>query len=660
MGKPYQKLFFLFSILLLLLEKHQSNARDVVGEVQINKDSCWDEGYVDYLPSAALCQLHCTLKENCNSWSYLHTSIRRCHLCSWTSPRVDVPCDTDTPCKTWGRREEGVVDAASLLNRAIQDANQVCAGTLGSDDALSAAQDANVIINMYADGDFDSDDGFLNNLSTAATNAARILRRENFACRSNYTAPIHSCNYGSLLLHQLRALLLNVDNGKGNRAFPTKLNKLRRKLVNKYGIFLADNNWMNKLTVRRLVTFYMQLPSHMSTEGILYDAKYAIQTVKDAWNCNGSFPGNLHTSNRGFNVFKTQVGQSYEQAFPSDTPDRPSAFDLQLTVTRHEVAHQFDRIIYNRGTNGDSRLFDMKLMLKEASKGDDDNWLRSQVGDAFFQGAPQEIIASHVGNQYLASSSSQLRLAVSRLTQDSGWTPLTYSTVTEAIATMTREKSSCSSQSSNLGEFDTAQECVDAAMNDNSCSYEIMYSTEYPSWGCRCCSSFVDISCPSEDALYTSHDLWDIYQFRNTEEEPSCDGTGIPLSWFLFNVDLFTPVSSDITTLYENEVNGQVVPVQALISRDASTHGITSIDIPFCGLITFDYDNNGIVNSVSENASSCTFTCKNDASFRIVRKNGAEKSCNWVGLNPTSRCKMRGKDGRIASNVCLASCKKCS
>ena len=37
------------------------------------------------------------------------------------------------------------------------------------------------------------------------------------------------------------------------------------------------------------------------------------------------------------------------------------------------------------------------------------------MGDAYFQGAPQEIIASQVGNQYLLSSDAQLALALARL-----------------------------------------------------------------------------------------------------------------------------------------------------------------------------------------------------------------------------------------------------
>lgn len=651
-------LICLFATFVSLHEEVE--ARDVVGQVQLNKDSCWDVGYVDWLNSPGECQFHCSLRQNCNSWGYTHGGIRRCHLCTWTYPRTTVQCgSTSPPCKTWGRREAGI-DAVTVLNDGIQAASQVCDGTLTGTNASTVATELNVIINAYADGNFNADNDFINNLPTAADIAAETLKNETKACNNDYTGPQHTCKYGSLIFHQLRALLLNVDNGNANRAFPKKFDKLRKNLLNDYGIFLADNRWMNKFTIKKLSTFYSQLPSFMSVEGILYDAIYATQTVKDAWKCNGNFPGALGSSNRGFNVFKTQVGQAWEQAFPGDTPAKPSAFDLQLTVTRHEVAHQFDRIIYNRASaNNDSRLKQMKLMLTQASAGNDNNWLRSQVGDAYFQRAPQEIIASHIGNQYLASTSSQLRLAAARLTKASEWVPWTYATVTEGDATLTRANKGCSSQTKNLGSHNSAQECVNAAMNDASCSYEIMYSSAYPTWGCRCCKEADDMSCPSEDALYNSHNLWDIYQFRNSDNDPTCFGTGVPLSWFLFNVDLFTPVSSQISTIYENEENGEVIPVEVLITRDAGTDGITSLDIPFCGLITFGYDTDGIVNSVSGNAKSCTFSCQDDTNFSIDVR-GDDKFCDWVGLKPKTRCKKIGKDGRTASKVCLASCNMCS
>ena len=648
-------------LLILTFFTHESNAREVVGLVQINKDTCWNVGFIDYLSSAAACQIYCTFTTGCNAWSYAHGGVRRCHLCNNENSMWDVSCPTtNPPCKTRGLRIQGE-NAVSRLNDGIFAANKVCNGTLSYDNAFIIIEDLNVLINRHSRGGFESDTAFNENLPGAVAHAATVLKGESIECISNYTGPNHACKLGSLVFHQLRALILLFD-GNADRAFPleTKVHKQRKRLFNKFGIFLADNGWMNRRTVKRLSTFYSQLPSFIRNDGILYDAPYATQTVRDAWKCNGQDLGYLGSTRRGFNVFQTQVGASYEQAFPNDTPDRPKSLDLQLTVTRHEVAHQFDRILPNRAAKGDARLKDMKLMLKEASKGKDDSWLRSQVGDNYFQTNPQEIIASHIGNQYLGTTSSQLRLAAYRLNKNSNWISPTYSTVTKGTATLTRSKKSCSSQTKGLGTFSTAQQCVDAAMQDDSCSYEIMYSTEYPSWGCRCCSSFEDMTCPTEEGLYDSHDLWDIYQFENASRQPTCEGNGLPLSWFLFNVDLMTRVNSSFTTFYENESKGKVATVQVSITRDSTSSRIQSLNIPFCGLITFGYNStSGIVNSVSDNANNCTFSCSDDPNFVIKRANGREKSCAWVGKKPTDRCKKVGTDGRRAMHTCLKSCNKC-
>lgn len=650
-------LLVLFLVVLLLPKS--SNAREVQGEIQYNKDSCWDVGYQDYINSAGDCQRQCTLTSGCNSWSFLHDdSIRRCHLCTWTEPRTDISCSTgiDPPCRTWGLKEDGAVDAADILNAGIAQATKVCNGSLTPDDALAVAQDLNLIVNKYRTGEYDSDANFVNNLQSVANQAASILRQENKICVNNYTGPDHACNYGSLVFHQLRALLLYVD-GNASRAYPRRFDKLYKKLFNRYKVFLADNRSMRRYTLRRFIRFYSQLPSHIFTEGILYDALFATQTVRDAWKCNGQDPGYYHTTNRGYNVFQTQVGQSYEQAFPDDTPNKPPSMDLQLTVTRHEVAHQFDRIIANRA---DTRLKDMKTALTLASAGSDSNWLRSQVGDAYFQSAPQEIIAAQVGNQFLATTSSQLRLAAYRLTKSDSWVnDLSYSKVDSGIATLTRENKSCSLQTANLGTFSTSQACVDAAMANDACSYEIMYSSTYPSWGCRCCAPIEDLSCATEESVYNNHDLWDVYQYENSPNEATCDSTGLPLNWFLFNVDLFTPVDSSIVRFYENESNGAVTLVEVLITRDAETNSINSLDVPFCdGVISIGYDNNEIVNSVSSNAANCTFACVDDPNWMKVTASGNEQSCSWVAKKPSVRCNVIGKDGRKAANVCLKSCYK--
>ena len=84
---------------------------------------------------------------------------------------------------------------------------------------------------------------------------------------------------------------------------------------------------------------------------------------------------------------------------------RPRSHALGL----RQVAHQFDRVIA-----ADSGLYARWLAYRADADGDND-WLRTGVGNSFFQNAPQEIIASQVGNQYLLSSTTQLRFTNLRI-----------------------------------------------------------------------------------------------------------------------------------------------------------------------------------------------------------------------------------------------------
>eukprot|EP00588_Corethron_pennatum_P009162 CAMPEP_0194272048 /NCGR_PEP_ID=MMETSP0169-20130528/5705_1 /TAXON_ID=218684 /ORGANISM="Corethron pennatum, Strain L29A3" /LENGTH=256 /DNA_ID=CAMNT_0039014597 /DNA_START=1141 /DNA_END=1911 /DNA_ORIENTATION=- len=248
---------------------------------------------------------------------------------------------------------------------------------------------------------------------------------------------------------------------------------------------------------------------------------------------------------------------------------------------------------------------DLKSMLIKASKGSDDNWLRSNVGDGYFQKYPQEIIASQVGNQYLHSTTTQLRLAAHRLEIGSGYKPPSYPVVVVGGATLTREKFECNIQDKNLGNFATAQECVDAAISDSSCGgYEVMHSSVYPVWGCRCCAAFHEMKCPVENELYTSHELWDVYQYSNPTKTSTCDVTGLPMSWFLFNVDLMTKPGKKSAPFYENESNGRVSVIKVKFFRDSQGR-IVKLNIPSCGRVTVTYDESGIVDTVSKNAISC-------------------------------------------------------
>ena len=122
--------------------------------------------------------------------------------------------------------------------------------------------------------------------------------------------------------------------------------------------------------------------------------------------------------------FSFQVGERTEDAFPAPFSHRG---DQQMTVARHEVAHQFDRVV------DDTAFEETKTALRNAASKDDD-WLRTWSGPnspgggshPFFTNAPQELIASMAGNQYLMSTPTQLHLAAARLadgtsTVSMGW-----------------------------------------------------------------------------------------------------------------------------------------------------------------------------------------------------------------------------------------------
>lgn len=139
--------------------------------------------------------------------------------------------------------------AVSILNDGIDQAARVCTGELQGDEALAVALDLHFIVDKFGNSDFDSDAEFTRNLESAAAKTSLILEGEDAACSESYTGPSHTCKYGSLVFHQLRALLLYVD-GTANRAYPQNRNIFRRELFNENKIFIADNGWMENNTLK--------------------------------------------------------------------------------------------------------------------------------------------------------------------------------------------------------------------------------------------------------------------------------------------------------------------------------------------------------------------------------------------------------------------------
>jgi len=578
---------FLFNYVTLVV----STEKPLLGEIIYNQDSCWDVGVKDYLPSTVDCQIYCSTTPKCNSWAYnVNRNDKRCHLCTGKQPRADTSDLCNDPiCSTWGHRHESY-SVTSLLNSALSIAQKVCSGEVDTDLVQSSALDMDVVSKAYKR----SNEEIQMIIKTSIQNHVSILADEDDICFDQITGPDNPCTYGGLLMKELRIAVLTTELGS-EAAFPKARDRLRKDLLDKHSIFIEDNGYFNTRSLKSLSKFYDQLPAHLMENGVLAYG-FARQSVKDAFICDDSTQE--QNTRRLYNVFKVQVGSRGGSGFPLDTPDRGLYSDDKMTVTRHEVAHQFDRAV-------DSRLRSIYDKLRLNSKGSDENWLRSNVGDEFFQRNPQEIIASQIGNQYLQSTSSQLRLAAYRLTRDTS----THEFPTVTKVTKTVSGHGCKTPSKQLGtSFENPEQCSAAAMKDPDCGDEIQWSGYSYAWGCYCCEKVSKKNCPVFDDLYSANGNWDVYQYSNpSPNDITCKTSGTPLSWFLFNLDLMTEFTtgSSKSNFYENETeNGTVTLVSVTVHRDLE-HRISSIDIPACGKVEVTYGDDDVVNFVSENAVSC-------------------------------------------------------
>lgn len=66
-----------------------------------------------------------------------------------------------------------------------------------------------------------------------------------------------------------------------------------------------------------------------------------------------------------------------------------------------------------------------------------------------------------------------------------------------------KRASRCTSEANELGAFLTPGECAKATSIFRSCGDTFMFSTSYPSWGCRCCSA--------NDMPKLDDELWAVY-----------------------------------------------------------------------------------------------------------------------------------------------------
>ena len=249
----------------------------------------------------------------------------------------------------------------------------------------------------------------------ASGSAATLAKYASGGCQ----AAADGCNQGALLWHWLRGWLLLSD-GDASRAFVDSPE--RASLFEAHRVYLSDAGWYPKSAVETIHHFYDLLPIRLRRDGVLLGSPFATMTVGDAFKCgNVPFDRNLLNgypfilSARGYNVFGLGDFQAYnlndrtENAF-GGTGESVSG-DLLMTVTRHEVAHQFDRVI----VADTSRMLPIFNRLKASATNNEDYLRLGDRAHDFFTKAPQEAVASMCGNQYLLSSHTQLSVAVGRL-----------------------------------------------------------------------------------------------------------------------------------------------------------------------------------------------------------------------------------------------------
>jgi len=368
----------------------------------LNHGACYNAGFVDGLATPELCQAACQLRTDCNYWSWHpDRNDKRCHMCK-TERRGSCGDARGNNC-VWGPEwcpgdDDDEDSPAKVLEKTMDFAERFC-GSDGKGDALDAALALHAVGKEWHDGVHRGDEDLEVALKPAADKAAKVLAT---GCNAADT-----CNRGAVLVSNLRAFLL-VHDGDAERALAD--DRARKAIFDDYSVYLADGGFFDEDSVAAIDDWFDSVPTRLA-EGFTYGAPYLTMTARDAFNCGSqrNNPGGavLVFTARGFNVFATQYGDRTEDAFRGTTES--SRGDLLLTVLRHEGAHQFDRTM-------SSRLQKLLHTIKnECSRVED--WLRAGVAaggvgaNNFFKKAPQEIIASQFGNQYMLSSSKQFKVA---------------------------------------------------------------------------------------------------------------------------------------------------------------------------------------------------------------------------------------------------------
>ncbi len=168
------------------------------------------------------------------------------------------------------------------------------------------------------------------------------------------------------------------------------------EIFRRYDMLLLDNRRLGgvqRLVVRDMLRHAQGAPKKMRRI-----------TVKSLW---GKTSPDLSSAMAlpGVNTFGVSM-RSMENGFPKDVRALPRpTFTIALA---HEVAHSIDA-----ARNADAGYKARRSQLLKAAGLDNLQYLRSMIGGAFFQKAPQEFIASNA-NQWVIDSAHTLRLGITR------------------------------------------------------------------------------------------------------------------------------------------------------------------------------------------------------------------------------------------------------
>lgn len=576
-----------------------------------SKRGCWNLGVEYNIPSAASCQQACLLWPQCQTFMY-SPAHQKCHFCSdetleWegsvgddryiSGPRTCLSDDIPST-------------VTDVLQSALSAATSMCTDTIERDsmiepflqaDMLGTATTINRIVrfkNEYRE------ETFPEAFQQAVYDATSIIRSSK--CTSACDGVLH-------LQLQNMVLSYKLD---GGAAFP--FDQTRTDLVNDFRVMVADNGWLSEESLDAIYDFYDSLPDHLKI-GLYEDAPFAVQYLPETYSCDNSVIDIEDVTNVTYKIAPAmQFKGTRIQSFPSDTPDIPASGDYLMTLVKDGSASRFYQVVIR-----DRRLSSMlnSLYLKSKEGSHTKHFLGMEEAE-FYERNPREIFSHQIGRQYMFSSSSQLNLAIAR-----------WGTFGVDSSVSVSDATKCDEIDRNLGSNITSRlGCRKAARDEDSCTGSFFM------WDgvgrCSCCSA---------DASFLEDEAWTIYQYReNTSPQVP---TPLPLSWWLLNVDILANRAASISTFYEYDRYGLVVPLCVNIFRD-DLGRIETIEVPGCGLLDFSYSESDeyLVDSVTDNA----LACKPDLSLPVCEFDST--STTATGNTPASSA---GERLRVRSSLII-------